>query len=397
MVNIDNVDQYDAMTEFWLTASEALDRLKVRPQTLYAYVSRGLVEATPQGDDSRRSLYRAADIETLAQRKARGRRTADVAANAIAWGEPVLSSAISTVLRGRLYYRGRDAAIMAETASLEETAHWLWSASPPPPRIAGPAAPVPAGNTIKARAFAALTHRAGLDPAAGGRSQDGLIRDADALMVALADAVAGAPGEGFLHDRLARSWDCDAAGADLIRRALVLLADHELNASAFTARVTASTGASLAASALAGLAALTGPLHGGYYLRVRPFLAEAATLGANRTVEAWLDQGLTMPGFGHALYPEGDPRARALLNRFEVPQPVDAAAQAVAQITGALPNIDFALVALSQALHLPDDAPFALFAVGRSAGWIAHALEQHRTGSLIRPRARYVGPAPEEP
>src|SRR5271168_5332368 len=104
----------------WLTAAEAQIRLKVRPQTLYAYVSRGRLEAKADADDPRRSLYRAADVARLEDRKARGRKAATVAADAIAWGEPVLASAITTIVEGRLYYRGWDATELARTETLEQ-------------------------------------------------------------------------------------------------------------------------------------------------------------------------------------------------------------------------------------------------------------------------------------
>jgi citrate synthase len=205
------------------------------------------------------------------------------------------------------------------------------------------------------------------------------------------DAVAGGPGEGPIHQRLARAWGCDEGGADLIRRALVLLADHELNASTFAARVTASTGASLAACTLSGLCALSGPLHGGMAGRVQAFAADARKTGAAAAVQARLAMGANIPGFGHPLYPEGDPRARALLAAFQ-PYPDHAQMrEEVREITGERPNIDFALTALADQLHLTPDAPFQIFAIARCTGWIAHAMEQAKTGKLIRPRARYVG------
>src|SRR5471030_3178396 len=104
----------------WLSAEEALGRLRLRPQTLYAYVSRGRVRAEPDPVEPRRSRYRASDVAALAERKARGRKAADVAIGAIAWGEPVLASAITTVRDGRLYYRGQDAARLSDTATRSE-------------------------------------------------------------------------------------------------------------------------------------------------------------------------------------------------------------------------------------------------------------------------------------
>lgn len=379
----------------WIGAEEACARLKVRSQTLYAYASRGRIGARPDPADPRRSLYRAADVAGLAERKSRGRKAAAVAAGAIAWGEPVLDSAITTVVEGRLYYRGREAVALAESETLESTARLLRGGDGAALKRTdrGPSA---AGDDMRARAFAALATRAGVDPPALGRHPLALAVEAATLLDVLADAVAGSPGSGPIHERLALAWGRARGdgGADLIRRALVLLADHELNASTFAARVAASTGASLAASTLAGLSALSGPRHGGAAAAMRGLLGEAAEMGPSGAIALRLFEDRSLPGFGHALYPEGDPRARALLARFEPPSDLAALRRAVEGATGQAPNVDFALVALSETLNLPKDAPFALFAVARCAGWIAHAIEQVQTGGLIRPRARYAGVAP---
>jgi citrate synthase len=209
--------------------------------------------------------------------------------------------------------------------------------------------------------------------------------------------VAGYVGGGAIHNRLALAWGLGPGGpgADLVRRILVLVADHELNASAFAARVAASTGASLAASALAGLATLSGPRHGGATQAVRTFAAEAVRLGPRQAIESRLVDDRALPGFGHNLYPDDDPRALALLERFEPPEELAALREAVHAITGLAPNVDFALMAACEALRLPPDAPFALFSIARCAGWIAHAIEQGAADTLIRPRARYVGPEPD--
>jgi citrate synthase len=192
---------------------------------------------------------------------------------------------------------------------------------------------------------------------------------------------------------LAQAWQRPSHG-DLIRRALVLLADHELNASTFAARVAASTGAPLSAAALAGAAALGGPLHGKASVDTRSLVAEARRRGARRVVLERVEKGLTLPSFGHPLYPAGDIRARSLLAVVR-PPPIFVELQQVAEeLTGEHPNVDFALTALAARLRLPHDGPFVLFALARTVGWIAHALEQTAGGTLIRPRARYVGPIP---
>jgi citrate synthase len=381
----------------WLTASEALHRLGVRPQTLYAYVSRGRLEARADEADPRKSLYRAADVARLQSRKARGRKAALVAEDAIAWGEPVLASAITTVANGRLYYRGRDAVELSRTETLETVARWLRDDEGPSVRVRRAPSWSPRDDA-GARAFAMLAAQAATQPPARGRAPRLLAAEAGGLLDALADAVAGIDTEMGaartppIHRRLANAWGCDAAGADLIRRVLVLLADHELNPSTFAARVAASTGASPAAAALAGLSALSGPLHGAMGARVQAFVDEADRVGAETAVADRLAQGAPIPGFGHPLYPAGDPRARALLDAFAPPPNFEAVRRTAEAQTGEIANVDYALTALTATLGLPVNAAFLMFAIGRCAGWLAHALEQPRTGRPIRPRARYIGP-----
>ena len=246
---------------------------------------------------------------------------------------------------------------------------------------------------MRARAFAALAAKAGVDPPALGRHPLALAVEAATLLDVLTDAITGQVSGGAIHNRLALAWGLGPGGpgADLIRRVLVLLADHELNPSAFSARVAASTGASLSACALAGLATLSGPRHGGAPDAIRFLAADAETLGERVAISARLAEDRALPGFGHQLYPGGDPRAEAVLERFKVPESLARLAASVEAFSGLRPNIDFALVAISDHLNLPRDAPFALFATARCAGWIAHAIEQGQSGGAIRPRARYTG------
>ena len=381
-----------AKTEDWIGAEAARERLGVRAQTLYAYVSRGRVQTRIDPRDPRRSLYRVADIAALTQRKARSRKVSDVATGAMAWGEPVLASAITTVSAGRLFYRGRDAVALAETETLESTARLLRGGHGAALKRTDRPVP-PAGVDMRSRAFAALAARAGQDPPALGRHPLALAVEAATLLDVLTDSIAGEVGGGAIHNRLALAWGQGPGGpgADLLRRTLVLLADHELNPSAFAARVAASTGASLAASALAGLATLSGPRHGGAPAAIRQLMAEAEQQGVREAITARLAEDRVLPGFGHPLYPDRDPRAEALLERFALTPPMAQLGAAVDAFTGLRPNVDFALVAVSDALKLPLDAPFALFATARCAGWIAHAIEQVQTGAIIRPRARYIG------
>jgi citrate synthase len=149
----------------------------------------------------------------------------------------------------------------------------------------------------------------------------------------------------------------------------------------------------MSACLLAGLATLSGPLHGGAARALQSLLNAARQRGANEAVREWLARGELLPAFGHPLYPQGDPRAAALMHHCKLSGMFAEVRQAAEDLTGDPPNVDFALAALAESYALPSEAPFVIFALSRSVGWMAHALEQTATGQLIRPRARHVGPA----
>ncbi|MYM26535.1 citrate synthase [Duganella sp. FT135W] len=387
----------------WMTAAEALDVLNVRPQTLYANVSRGKIRARPDEGDPRRSLYHRDDVLRMA-RRANGRRKVEiVSSEAMQYGDPVLPSSISTAANGKLLYRGHDAATLADSAQLEDIAALLWQCDAAEAAALWPSS---ASHTMPDSALAAgllmLARRSAVDAPSMGRPAAELRAEAASILVALADAMAGQPAIGD-HDsdgnqhasisaRLAHAWQADTH-ADLIRRTLVLMADHELNASTFATRVAISTGASLAAGVLAGFTTLTGPLHGGAAKEFAQLIAQAQASNAAQAIHDWLASKRPLPAFGHPLYSEGDPRAQTLLQHLPKIQPYEALAAAAQQQAGELPNIDYALALLTAHCGLPKDAPFILFAVGRCVGWLAHALEQVQANRLIRPRARYTGPA----
>jgi len=372
----------------WIGRAAALERLGVRAQTLYAYVSRGWIGARPDPADPRRSLYAAADIERLTARRRRGRKAGAIAASAISWGEPALPTRISTIDRERLVYRGEDALALSERATLEDVAALLWEL-PAPPHFAE-SAPSPGDDGP----FAALAAIAQHSLPSLGRSTAQLGADGAAAIARLVTGLGLPPGDAPMHVRLAEHWRLDPLHADLLRRTMVLMADHELNASTFAVRVAASTGASIAACLLAGLATLSGPRHGGAAASLALLVGQAEQQGAGPALSRWLASGQALQGFGHVLYPQGDPRGLALLDHVPLDPLMIALCDASVEATGRPPNIDFALCAMTRALALPADAPFILFALGRSVGWVAHAIEQVTTGSLIRPRGRYEGELP---
>jgi citrate synthase len=203
--------------------------------------------------------------------------------------------------------------------------------------------------------------------------------------------------EPTVEQTLAAAWvPRSKHAATLIRAALIVCADHELNVSAFTARCVASASSNPYSVVIAGLAALEGPKHGGGTARIAALLGELRRArDVRRTLADRLRRGETIDGFGHRLYPDGDPRAALLLAMLPASNELTflrSVVSAASHALGEAPNLDFALVAVERALALPRGSALTLFAIGRTIGWIAHAIEQYETNTIIRPRARYVGP-----
>lgn len=387
----------------FLTAREAAAELSVSPATLYAYVSRGLVRSEPVGD-GRARRYRADDIRAL---RARRRSSGAVQPSAEA-AIPVLDTTVATITEAGPIYRGVPVVALAEAATVEQAATLLWDARRADPfdadnlpvfddamrailAASAEAKPLP-------RAIAVLALATDADPRAHNRSAEGRAATGARVMRLVTAAILGtAPSPLPIHRQVASAWAKDhPAAEDLLRRALVLLADHELNASTWTARCAASTGVSLYDAVIAGLAALKGPRHGGAGPLAARMVAELGDGDVAAGIADRVALGEPIPGFGHKVYVDGDPRADVLLRALAA---AGADARLVADVprlvteaTGLYPNIDYALAVLIRTLGLPVGHEMALFAIARTSGWIAHAIEQLQSGILIRPRARYVGP-----
>jgi citrate synthase len=391
----------------YLSAREASAELAISPATLYAYVSRGLIRSEPSAD-SRSHRYRAEDIRGLKERRVpsvepRGFKSFDP-------DLPVMDSAIATITEEGAIYRGVNCVDLSERDTLEHTATLLWDVMGADPFAADNCPEV--SDEMRAiaeaarraapidRAIAVLALATSADPGAFTRAPEGrAMVGARILRLLVATMLNTTPSAEPLHLQIARAWAPDNKHApDLIRRALVLLADHELNASTFTVRCAASTGLSLYDAIIAGLAALKGPKHGGAGVLASRLVRMLIDHDPEPVIRERVALGERFAGFGHGVYKRGDPRAMSLLNALtragaarkvtrEVPD-------RIAEATGEFVNIDYALAVLAYSLRLTPGSELALFAMARTVGWIAHASEQLQHGKLIRPRARYVGPAP---
>lgn len=408
-----------------LTAKEAAARLGVKVETLYAYVSRGMLERR-RAVDGRTSLFDATDVDRLAHRH---RRTPDRGGL-----EVVIDTRLTSIDDHRLRYRGLDAVDLAERRPFEWAAEWLWLGADAPERlapwassvksaelIADEVAGLPGGATAGDRlrvavAVAGATHslRHDLRPTGVAHSGRRLIATmVDSLPLRRAApahplTLEGAAVPDAIASRLWPRLGPAAPTDDLVRAlnaALVLLADHELAASTLAARVAASTRADPYAVVSSGLGVLSGSLHGTASVPVQRLLSEVAEAGADdldrvgAVVSDHLRHSRHVPGFGHPLYPDGDPRAVALLDlvrRSGAPAErvavVDAVQGVMTEGAPVPPNVDFGLAALAHVAGFDIGAGEAIFAVARAAGWIAHAIEEYaEPGNRFRARARYIG------
>jgi citrate synthase len=200
--------------------------------------------------------------------------------------------------------------------------------------------------------------------------------------------------------------DVHPSAAEILNTCFILQAEHGLNASTFTARVVASTGADCGAALSSAVGALSGPLHGGAPAYVKPMLDEAQALGdPERWVREALESGKRIMGFGHRVYRAEDPRSRILkrtakeLNspQVEIAEQLEAAALEALQERHPervlATNVEYYSAVVLDVAEIPPPLAPAMFACSRVAGWSAHILEQKRTGRLFRPSARYIGPA----
>ena len=398
----------------YLTAKEAASELSISLSTLYAYVSRGQIRSEEGGGSKRDRLYHGEDIERLKARKEARRNPERVAKRALHTGEPVLESAITLITDDCVYYRGQNALTLAKTESIERVAALIWTGN-----LDADLAGLRDDDDLSPRCwemlnriedlkpverFQALLPVAGSEDLAAYDLRPEAVVQAGARILRFLTGVAVAQktGEGIAK-ALQKVWAPDLEDAvGLINAVLILFADHELNISAFSARCAASAGATPYGAVSAGLAALQGYKHGAASERTEAVFREAEALGdVERTIVERLRRGEGISGFGHAVYRDVDPRGVVLLEQIEAyfPDSKDLTlAREIIDVTHRLTsvrfNVDLALVVLVRVLGMPEGSAMTLFALGRTVGWVGHAIEQYEVDQLIRPRAKYIGLQP---
>jgi len=419
----------------WISAEAAAKRLGVKTATLYAYVSRGVLLRRRSAVGH--SLFDPVEVDRLARRGRPRRRSGS--------SEVTIESRITALGADRPYFRGRDALALARSHRLEEVAELLWTGAlptePAPAWMAAPAA-VAAGRAAQAglpaevlpieRLQVIVPTVAALDPLRHTLDPDAVTAIGRTLVPTLVECLPlatecgsarsdrGDRGDrgnqretgssdsaggreaaaGDLADRL---WPrLTAAAPDpgllgVLRTALPLLADHEIAASTLAARVAASVRADPYAAVTTALGATSGALHGGASLGVEALLAEVGEPeNAERVLGQRLRRGERVPGFGHAVYRDGDGRAALL---FEVLGDAAPGHPALA-LAGAVraeaerrrlppPNVDLALGTFTRAAGMVTGAGEGIFAIARVVGWLAHAMEEYEHPTRLRLRAVY--------
>ncbi|HET8939919.1 MAG TPA: citrate/2-methylcitrate synthase [Polyangiales bacterium] len=393
-----------------LTANQVATRLGVQLKTVYAYVSRGVLERT-LADDGKTSLFDAGAVDRLAQRGRPRRDNRQLGSVDVS-----LATAITCIEADRLLFRGHDVRTLANHP-FESVAELLWSGELPErtdwpsesdKEVRALSFSLPKSSPATERLAAVTAALACKQPLRVDLRPSAVMQHARNLLVTLVDClppIAAEPTKRRPQRLAARLWPrvsslpATSARVDCLDTALVLLADHELATSTFAARVAASTRADPFAVVLSGMGAVSGPLHGKAALAAHELLIAARSTGQpDRVLANAISRSGFLPGFGHPVYRGIDPRAECLrakllpLVKRADQVMVDNLCAAASATSERQPNIDFALAYLAFALDMPLGASEAIFVIARCAGWIAHALEEYGERALrFRARALYIG------
>ncbi|WP_428390918.1 citrate synthase [Lichenicoccus sp.] len=387
----------------YLTAEEAARSLGVSVATIYAYVSRKKIRSQAIPGSKRRTYWRD-DILHLSSEASPPSR--DVL---------MPTTMITLINQEGPFYRGRSALRLAESATIEDVAGLLWEVDPnevfsQPPFVMTDTYlrihQALEGATAMESVMTLLPVLERGNPRAYDLSRSGYVRTSADIMRWLAGMIVGsaspAPAGTPLHIFLAETLH-KSRYADLIRRLLVLAADHEFDPTTYAVRAVANTGVTAYQVTLAGLASSEGRrLTFGRAQSLSRMLDEIATTAdPSEPIIRRLREGETLPGFSQSLYEGADPRAACLL--ASVSEALDGhpttkrlltAISVARDATGRSPDFALPVVFLSRQLKLGSAEPL-LFRLGRFVGWIAHAMEQYHTCELVRPRALYNGVLPD--
>lgn len=408
--NVNDVD--------YLDREGALAILGVKKESLYTYASRGLIRTVTE-PGKRTRLYRKTDVEKLRTR-AGAKSGAQRVASSLRYGEPVVQTWVCEITDAGPRYRGHLATTLAsEGRSLEFVSELVWGGMPPLRDL--PWSDIEPKSTVDLRSFS-RKQRSGFSPLAalahiavelasvetvGGVSPH---VDARTAGVCVLNAFAGVSGNlgargvyqpqgenEYIAERLLKGYGLTRRPEQekllrLLNTALVLSVDNELSTPTFCARISASTGADLYSCVVAAIMAQGGPMQIGGASYLEAYLQ--AVLQSPRDVR---HNGQDIPCFDHPLYNK-DPRAALIIESIASLRTTSSVrtrllrfVDRIYEDSGRYPNLFAALVILSMSLELPSGSAAFLHTLGRSAGWIAHAAEQRLSGTMLRPRARYMG------
>lgn len=391
-----------------LSATEASAELGISTATLYAYVSRGQIRSVTSDTDRREKRYLVEDVERIKSRRVSRRPTAP--GSMPAW---MLETSLTSLEGGELRYRGTDATTLARSSSVGDVAALLWTgdAKRASQLFAGRAR-VPASWTALAKASVDLSPAERMqilliaaaeeDPAAWDLRPAAAARTGAAILQIMTESVAGKSFEAStgISEGLASSWVPGSAKVvDVVRAGLILAADRELDLPSYTARAIAAAGSTPYAAVAGALSAFRGVRHGGLLARIEALLTEVSRPGdAVPVIRGRLERGESVPGFGHRLFPDADPRAEALVGMLDANSRsskewarASRLIESADELIDERPTFEFALTAVTRAMGLPHEAPSVILAIGRSIGWIAHTIEEYGNGQVEAPPTRYVG------
>lgn len=388
--------------DHYVTSKEATELLKIKSSTLYTYVKRIPIKTIVSPSNKKKRLYSFNDIVGIIEKK-KTESARTISNRALHWGTPVLETRISHISDDHLYYRSYSVNYLVKKYNFEQVTSYLWTGEFTQSKTFF-------NNNIRTLQEKHLDHSAqsiqiylaqlGMEDLSGQ-----IMNDVPTLGAILIQKIVNGITNNFsneeIHDKIA-NYFCPGIkhAPELIKASLIVIADHDLNASSFTARVVASTRANLYQVLIAGLSALTGYKHGGNTLKIELLVKELLIeLDIKKNLQEREEEIII--GFGHKLYADTDCRAEILLNLLKEKFGQDTRFNTIKAIerncieeSGKKANVDFALYAVAYVLGKEADFAFFLFALGRMAGWIAHAIEEYAQNELIRPRSEYIGPEP---